>query len=127
MYEAFSELIGNHSELRLLIAQIDADPQSPRWHFELGSAAGDLGYWQLAGECYKAVTKIAPKIDVGFFNLGIALCELKRFDQARNAYEQALELNPECGTLINLGTVFASMENWPRAVELFAQVLKMPK
>jgi len=126
MYEAFSELIGNHPELRLLIAQIEAEPQSPRCHFELGSAAGELGYWQLAGECYTSVTKIAPRIDVGFFNLGIALFELKRFDQARNAYEQALELNPECGTLINLGTVFASMENWPRAIELFAQVLKMP-
>jgi protein O-GlcNAc transferase len=126
MYEAFSESIENHPELRLLIAQIDAEPQSPRWHFELGSAAGELGYWQLAEECYTSVTEIAPRIDAGFFNLGNALFELKKFEQARNAYEQALELNPECGTIINLGTVFASMENWARAIELFAQVLKMP-
>ena len=41
MYEAFSELIRNHPKLRLLIAQIEAEPQSPRWHFELGSAAGE--------------------------------------------------------------------------------------
>ena len=126
MYEAFSESIENHPKLRRLMAQIDAEPQSPRWHFELGSVAGELGNWHLACDCYAVVTKIAPKIDAGFFNLGNALFELKQYEQARDAYEQAFELNPENGTLINLGTVFAAMENWPQAIKLFDQVLAMP-
>ena len=125
-YQVYRNSQGIAPELGPLFHSVEESPGNPRCHFELGVAAQQTGLLQLAMECFSQVTQIAPDVEAGFFNLGNVLFEMKRFDEARNAYEHCLKIKLESGTLNNLGNCFAAMRNWKKSIWAFDQALTVP-
>jgi Flp pilus assembly protein TadD len=54
--------------------------------------------WKVAVSGFKLVTRIDPKLGRAWNNLGIALTRLAQFDEAREAYQRAVELNTAFGS-----------------------------
>ena len=125
-YQVYRNSHGIASELGPLFHRVDQSPGNPRSHFELGVAAQQTGLMQLALECFAQVTQLAPDVEAGFFNLGNVLFEMRRFDEARCAYEHCLKIKLDSGTLNNLGNCFAAMRDWEQSIRAFDQALKVP-
>ena len=51
--------------------------------------------WKDATQRFEAATKLDPSYAAAWNNLGIGYEQLGRFDDARKAYEKALELDPD--------------------------------
>ncbi len=125
LYPLYRNLPSFNSTLDSLFQNLDGSPDNPRTHFELGEAAHRAGILQLSMQCFSEVTKLAPHVEAGFFNLGNVFFDLKEFNNARIAYEQAFHLKPDAGTLINLGNSFAELEDLGNAILMFDRALKM--
>lgn len=125
-YEFYRKLSDAVPPLEALFQKLDQSPENPRLHFELGEAAYQAGLLPLSVACFSTVTKLAPRVEAGFFNLGNAFFDLKQFDSATRAYEHAFHLQPEMGTLNNLGNAYASMQDWPNAIHAFQRALNFP-
>jgi len=54
--------------------------------------------WKASVSGFKLVTRIDPKLGRAWNNLGIALTRLAQFDEAREAYQRAVELNTAFGS-----------------------------
>jgi protein O-GlcNAc transferase len=125
-YEFYRKLPFDAPSLVSSFQNLDQSPNDPRSHFELGEAAFQAGLLDLSVDCFVTVTELAPHVEAGFFNLGNAYFELKQFGKAKQAYQQAIVLNPECGTYNNLGNTLAAMEDWQNAIEAFDRALYLP-
>jgi protein O-GlcNAc transferase len=125
LYEFYRKSPDIAPSLAPLFQNLDQSPNNPRSHFELGRAAYETGYLQLSVECFSRVTKLAPQVEAGFFNLGNAFFDLQEFDNAKQAYEQAFRLNPDVGTLNNLGNSYAAMKDWQNAITTFERALHL--
>lgn len=126
LYKFYRNLSGVAHSLASLFHEVDQFPDNPRCHFELGEAAHQAGLLKLSAECFLRVTELAPNVEAGFFNLGNSLFDLREFNKARQAYEQAFRLNPDCGTLNNLGNSLAAMQDWDNAILTFDRALNLP-
>jgi Flp pilus assembly protein TadD len=58
----------------------------------------DDATWQRAASGFDLVTRIDPTLGRAWNNLGIALTRLERFDEARDAYRRAVELDTAFGS-----------------------------
>ncbi|MDX1926021.1 MAG: tetratricopeptide repeat-containing glycosyltransferase family protein, partial [Pirellulaceae bacterium] len=125
-YEFYRNLPFDAPSLVSSFQKLDQSPDNPRFHFELGEAALQVGLLDLSVACFVTVTELAPHVEAGFFNLGNAYFELREYGKAKQAYEQALVLNPDCDTLNNLGNTFAAMEDWENAIGAFDRALGLP-
>ena len=52
-----------------------------------------MGRYEEAFKCYKQATKIDPKYDVAWYNMGASLAALGRLKAAISCFEETLELN----------------------------------
>ena len=80
--EAYAHMLNNISAQSLMSA--DQAPTDSQWK---ASVSG-----------FKLVTRIDPKLGRAWNNLGIALTRLAQFDEAREAYQRAVELNTAFGS-----------------------------
>ena len=126
LYQFYRNLPIVAPSLASLFQKVDQSPNSPRSHFELGEAAYQAGLLQLSVECFSNVTKLAPHVEAGFFNLGNVFFDLREFNKAKQAYEQAFSRNPDSGTLNNLGNSYAEMQDWRNASLTFERALSLP-
>jgi Flp pilus assembly protein TadD len=62
---------------------------------DFGIQVAQKGLWRDATLRFERATKIDPAYAAAWNNLGIGYEQLGRFDEARKAYEKALELEPE--------------------------------
>jgi tetratricopeptide (TPR) repeat protein len=62
------------------------------------TATTDDRAWQDAVEGFELATRIEPELGRAWNNLGIALSKLDRFDEAREAYRRAVELDSDFGS-----------------------------
>ena len=60
----------------------------------LGATYIALGFFVKATEALKKVTELNPNYDIGFNNLGIALKNQGRLDEAVETFQKALLINP---------------------------------
>lgn len=60
--------------------------------------SSDEATWQRAAAGFELVTRIDPMLGRAWNNLGIALARLGRFEEAREAYRRALELDTAFGS-----------------------------
>ena len=125
LYEFYRNSSDIASSLAPLFQNLDQSPNNPRSHFELGQAAYEAAFLRLSVECFSRVTELAPQVEAGFFNLGNALFDLQEFESAKQAYERAFLLNPDIGTLNNLGNCYAAMKDWQNAIPTFERALKL--
>ncbi|TWT56983.1 Tetratricopeptide repeat protein [Thalassoglobus neptunius] len=95
---------------------------SAYYHSQMENSENALKYFQLAAE-------IDPELGTAFHGKGNALLKLKRFDESREAYKIALELDDFDGQAITgLGIVMAIQGETEAAVELALESIdKFPK
>ena len=62
---------------------------------EFGISAAQKGLWKEATSVWEAAVKIDDSYGAAWNNLGIGYEQLGRFDDARTAYEKAMELEPK--------------------------------
>ncbi len=61
-------------------------------------ATASVAAWQRAAAGFDLATRIEPELGRAWNNLGIALSKLGRFDEARDAYRRAVELDTAFGS-----------------------------
>lgn len=61
---------------------------------EFGISVAKRGLWKEATQRWESATATDPTYAAAWNNLGIGYEQLGRFDDARKAYEKALELDP---------------------------------
>lgn len=61
---------------------------------EFGIMVAKKGLWKEATQRWEQATKADPTYAAAWNNLGIGYEQLGRFDDARTAYEKAMELDP---------------------------------
>jgi len=73
----------------------------------------------------KASVQANPSLD-GYFELGNALSRQGQFSEARSAYEETLQINPNhIGSLSNLGVVYYQTGELNKAITNFEKVLSL--
>ena len=73
---------------------VSADPRSEaKAQVEFGIAVAQRNLWKEAAYRWERATQIDPTYAAAWNNLGIGYERLGRFDDARKAYENALELD----------------------------------
>ena len=89
----------------------------------------DSGYADEALLHLLYLSKATPDDSGIFYNLGIACEKLKKYPEAKEAYEKAIELSPEeLDASYNLGLVLTELQDYDSAIECFNKVLaKDPK
>ena len=66
-----------------------------RQHVEFGISVAQKGLWREAIYRWEQAAKIDPSYSAAFNNLAVGYEHEGEFDKARQAYERALELDPE--------------------------------
>jgi len=83
------------------------------------------GNYEQAVKDFQAAVDTAASLD-GYFGLGNALTRLGRLAEAQEAYQKALEINPNhTPTLSNLGVVHYQLGQLSQAQEVFSKVLQI--
>jgi Flp pilus assembly protein TadD len=81
--------------LMALSAPAWADPRSEaKEHVEFGVVVAQRGLWREATFRWQQAVELDPTYAEAWNNLGIGYEQLGRFDDARKAYEKALEIEP---------------------------------
>ena len=84
-----------------------ADPRSEaKAQVEFGIEVAHRNLWKEATYRWERATKIDPSYAAAWNNLGIGYERLGRFDDARRAYESALELEPSNTFITNNYALF---------------------
>jgi Flp pilus assembly protein TadD len=74
---------------------------------------------------YRRVTELAPRLELGHMNLGLALAQVGRFDEAEGRLLEAVRLRPNPRLLMNLGALYYLQERFEQAVEFFERSIAM--
>src|SRR5678815_1979679 len=69
---------------------------------EFAIKTAQKGLWKEAAMRFEAATVADPSYAAAWNNLGIAYEQLGRFDDARRAYEKAMELDPDNNFILSL-------------------------
>ncbi|MFO0958970.1 MAG: tetratricopeptide repeat protein [Isosphaeraceae bacterium] len=94
-----------------LVSAINADRSDFWGWFYLGLCRADLGRHLEAADHFATCTALAPDFAWGYCNQGNELARLNRLDEARAAYDVALDLNPNfLEALVNRGLVCQESE-----------------
>ena len=64
-------------------------------HVDFGNAVAQRGLWREAAARWQQAVELDPSYAAAWNNLGIGCEQLGRFDDARKAYEKALELTEQ--------------------------------
>ena len=76
-------------------APVLADKRSDaKEHVDFGIAVAQRGLWREAAFRWQQAVELVPTYAEAWNNLGIGYEQLGRFDDARKAYEKALEIDP---------------------------------
>jgi tetratricopeptide (TPR) repeat protein len=105
---------------------------SPDWddvHYVLALALTETGKLKEAIGEFKQVIKLAvknePKI-LAFYNMGNAYADLGQYQEASEAYQQAIKLNPELSKPHNnLGLAYAALDRVADAAAEFSQAVQL--
>ncbi|MGQ9801666.1 MAG: tetratricopeptide repeat protein [Candidatus Saccharicenans sp.] len=100
--------------------------RSPVLHVNLSYAFLARKDWPAAEKEARLAINEQPGLALAYNNLGIALAQQNRLEEAREALTRALELNPlERDAVLNLAAVEYSLGHDDRATELFLKALAL--
>ncbi len=98
-----------------------ADPANAAAHMWCGEAKRRLGQLEASVDALSAALRLRPDLAPAWFNIALALRDLERFEEARNAWVAFLGLRPgdarvrtELGKLAMEAKEFAEAERWFR-------------
>lgn len=93
--------------------------------FNLGNSLLALGQLEDAAHAFQSAAAIDDDPDA-WNNLGLTLARLRRWDQAADAFQNALRQVPDAPSLLaNLGQVQIARREWDAALESFARWLEL--
>jgi tetratricopeptide (TPR) repeat protein len=96
--------------------------------FALAHALAATADHAQAAERYRQVIEIDPKQPDAWNNLGVALCELNRLDEACDAFTRALKLRPtDPGPRYNLADALDELGHTVKAKEHWRQYLQVDR
>jgi tetratricopeptide (TPR) repeat protein len=82
--------------------------------------------WQGMLEWCLKWTKNEPKNADAWYNLGVACANLKRYNDAIDAYRQAIRINPkDAGSWNNLGIVYDELKRYNDAIDAYRQAIRI--
>jgi tetratricopeptide (TPR) repeat protein/predicted Ser/Thr protein kinase/TolB-like protein len=100
----------------------------PKW-YEGYSWLGDLclerGDYQSAIKPFEVMIRLRPERTAPYNNLGVAYMKLERWEDARSAFERALEIAPRASTYSNLGTIEFYQARYADAAKMYKKALDM--
>jgi len=82
-------------------------------------------YYKEAVAAYRIALFRNPSDGNAFRGMGNALFALERYDEALNAFQQAIELDPISATYAGLGNVFARLQRYDEAVVAYEKAIKL--
>ena len=101
------------------------DGSAKLWNY-LGCAHLKQGYPRLAETALRKSIANDPSYFAGYTNLGNALLDLDRFDEALEVHNTAAKLNPShAETQNNLGAVYETLARYEEASECFAKAMSL--
>lgn len=72
----------------------------------------------------KYLLKYFPQDAEIYYNLGIVYEKLKKFTEAKECYQKAVEISPQEDFYYNLGDVLVDLKEWDEAISAFRKVLE---
>jgi len=100
--------------------------KNPVVSVNLSYAFISLKDWARAEEEAREAIKEQPDLALAYNNLAIALAQQNKLEEARQALEKALELDPlDRDSALNLATVELARKDEDRALELFLKVIAL--
>ena len=98
-----------------------AEPGYYANYLELGNLYWYRAQFREAEDQYRQVTKIAPNLSTGHMDLGLALMEQGRFQEAEEPLLQALRLHKSPHLLMNIGGLYYAQERYTEAAPFFEE------
>lgn len=89
------ELEGDPATVVAYLRVLEADPDHADAHINLGRLVHETGDAELAETHYRAALRRRPGDTLASFNLGVALEDQSRFEEAVAMYEQVLTTDPD--------------------------------
>lgn len=109
-------------ELQGLIREDSKNFQARR---QLAVLLMDCGFNEEALQHLLYLSKTFSYDDGIFYNLGIVYEKMKKYSKAREAYEKAIELEPDSlDSVYNLGLVYTELKEYSKAIECFEKVIE---
>lgn len=102
---------------------IAAQPGYYRHYLSLGNFYLTRAQFDRAESMYRKVTEVAPALQTGRMNLGIALAQQRRFAEAEKQLLAALALRSSPGLLANIGALYYAEERYSDALPYFEKSL----
>lgn len=102
---------------------IAAQPGYYRHYLSLGNFYLTRAQFDRAESTYRKVTELAPALQTGRMNLGIALAQQRRFAEAEQELLAALALRSSPGLLANIGALYYAQERYSDALPYFEKSL----
>jgi len=97
-----------------------AEPNNAIHHYDLGMTYYNAGDFAKAATSFRRFTELQPDIAVGYNQLGVALLEGHRDDEALKAFTTALKLKPgDPVMMVNAGFIYVRLAKFKEAIELF--------
>jgi protein O-GlcNAc transferase len=88
----------------------------------LGTVLAKLGHWEEAVDLHRQALAMQPRCDHAY-NLGIGLTELKRLDEAEQAFRTALRLDPGAAdAALNLASMFQEQSRLEEAIAVLNEL-----
>jgi len=82
--------------------------------------------WNALLDWCKKWTKSEPENALAWHNLGIAYAKLKRYDDAINAYREAVRLNPDKFYIwVDLGNTYKHLKRYDDAVNAYREAVRI--
>lgn len=114
--------------LSMLIASFAAG-QSAHELIRKGNKAYHKGDFADAEADYKKALQKQENLSPAWFNLGNAMYQQQRYDEARKQYQNSLQLaqspQEKADAWYNMGNTWMSEKNWQQSIQTYKQALKL--
>lgn len=92
---------------------------------DFGNFFYSRGQFREAEQMYRRVTELAPRLEIGHMNLGLALAQEGRLAEAEGHLLEAVRLRPTAMLLMNVGALYYLEERFVEAVGFFERSVAM--
>jgi len=114
------------SERMIWQAAVNCVPWNPRAHINLGDVFKDAGRLDVAIECYRRASRLAPKRERALDHLGCALVEKGQVEEGIDCFREALRVNPtDWVAHNNLGSMMLSQNKLEEAVYHYTEAIRL--
>ena len=108
--------------LEALDKALAAEPNNPVFHYDLGMTYYNAGDFAKAATSFRRVTELRPDFAIGHNQLGVALLESHRDQEALKCFMTALRLKPHDPVMtVNAGFIYVRLGKFKDAVGLFEE------